>query len=85
MPVVTNEHPREEEPELLGGHCLTVQGDAPSYADALRTLLADDALRERLGRGLRDAAQVADPTRAEAAWVALYHDVARRFAPARVA
>jgi glycosyltransferase involved in cell wall biosynthesis len=79
MPVITNQHPRETEPELLGRHCLAVAGDAPSYAEALRALLGDAALRERLGRGLREAAQVADPGGTAANWAALYRELARPF------
>jgi glycosyltransferase involved in cell wall biosynthesis len=76
MPVVTNVHPRAPEPELLGPHCIAVTGDAPSYRDGLRRLLDDDVLRERLGRGLRDAARVADPETMEATWMGLYRELA---------
>jgi glycosyltransferase involved in cell wall biosynthesis len=76
MPIITNRHPAEDEPEVLGQNCLTVEGDAASYRAALERLLGDEALRERLGSGLRDAAHAVRPERMEQAYVDLYRELA---------
>jgi glycosyltransferase involved in cell wall biosynthesis len=72
MPVITNEHPLEARPEVLGENCLVVTGDAASYRDALTRLLGDSALRGQLGTQLRDSVAQLAPQRMEAAWVNLY-------------
>jgi glycosyltransferase involved in cell wall biosynthesis len=76
MPVITNRHPAEDEPELLGQNCITVDGDAESYRAALERLLGDAELRERLGTGLREAAAAIHPERMEQAYVDLYRELA---------
>jgi glycosyltransferase involved in cell wall biosynthesis len=53
LPIVTNAHPSEEVPELLGEACVAVAGDAGSYEAALRDLLADERRRAALGRAVR--------------------------------
>ena len=53
MPIITNRHPLEREPELLGGNCVVVEHDVDAWAAAIQDLLRDHARRERLGRTLR--------------------------------
>jgi glycosyltransferase involved in cell wall biosynthesis len=53
LPIVTNLHPLEDEPEVLGQACIGVSGTEQSYVDALQKLLGDEALRRRLGEGVR--------------------------------
>lgn len=76
MPVITNRHSAEGEPELLSPHCATVEGDARSYHAALERLLGDAELRKRLGRGLRETAEAIRPERTEQAYVDLYRELA---------
>lgn len=82
MPIVTNRHPLEDEPELLGSSCVAVAGDADSYEAALRGLLADERLRATLGEGVRaNAVAEASPERSEQAIVALYRELLATGAP----
>jgi glycosyltransferase involved in cell wall biosynthesis len=84
MPVITNAHPQEERPELLEDDCLVVSGDGPSYADALRRLLGDQALRERMGRALRERAEATvHPSVTEPAYARLYAELAGIAEPVR--
>jgi glycosyltransferase involved in cell wall biosynthesis len=53
MPIITNRHALESEPELLGADCVVVEHDVDAWTAAIEDLLADHARRERLGRGLR--------------------------------
>lgn len=53
LPIITNLHPLEDEPEVLGQNCIGVAGDVASYVAALRKLLGDEALRRRIGEGVR--------------------------------
>jgi glycosyltransferase involved in cell wall biosynthesis len=82
MPVITNAHPQEDRPELLEDDCLVTAGDAASYVEALRRLLDDGALRERLGTALRERARrLVDPDVTEAAVARLHAEVAGLAAP----
>jgi glycosyltransferase involved in cell wall biosynthesis len=53
MPIITNRHALEAEPELLGENCLVVEHNVDAWTTAIRSLLDDHAHRERLGRALR--------------------------------
>jgi glycosyltransferase involved in cell wall biosynthesis len=76
MPIVTNAHPLEQEPELLGDACVAVRGDARSYEEAIAALLADEHRRADLGRRVRARAQAeASPERSEQAVVELYREL----------
>jgi glycosyltransferase involved in cell wall biosynthesis len=84
MPIVTNAHPLEAEPELLGDACVAVAGDARSYEAALRDLLADEECRAALGRAVRaNAESQASPSRSEAAVVDLYRGLMDADTPLR--
>ena len=76
MPTITNAHPLEAEPEVLGSNCVVVAGDAASYEYGLGALLADEERREELGVGLREAAAPVRPKATEAAYVSLYRELA---------
>ena len=76
MPVITNEHPLEDCPEVLEDNCLVVRGDPESYRQAIQTLLDDSPLRQRLGTALRASVAGLAPARMEAAWVQLYRKLA---------
>lgn len=76
LPIVTNAHPLEDEPELLGDACIAVAGDAGSYEAALRALLSDEARRGALGREVRRRATAhASPQGSEEAVVSLYRSL----------
>ena len=75
MPIITNRHPLESKPEVLEDGCLTVDGDAASYRDALQHLLGDETLRAQLGRQAKANARAVHPERAEETYAALYLDV----------
>jgi glycosyltransferase involved in cell wall biosynthesis len=75
MPIITNAHPQEEAPEILGDACVTVSGDAASYRGALRRLLGDEELRARLGEEVRRNAEAAEPGLMEQKYVDLYREV----------
>ncbi|HET6865331.1 MAG TPA: glycosyltransferase family 4 protein [Solirubrobacteraceae bacterium] len=77
MPIITNRHPLEDEPEILGAACLVVDGDAESYRDALRRLIDDEDLRIRLGEQVRENAGAIRPEIMEQSYVALYRDLLR--------
>jgi glycosyltransferase involved in cell wall biosynthesis len=84
MPIITNAHPLEAQPELLGDACLAVAGDARSYEEALRALLADEGQRAALGRAVRARAESeASPSRSEGAVVDLYRRLLDADAPIR--
>jgi glycosyltransferase involved in cell wall biosynthesis len=76
MPIITNAHPLEVEPELLGTACVVVSGDAQSYAEAIARLLASEPLRADLGARVRAAAEAeASPEASERAVVDLYRSL----------
>lgn len=75
MPIVTNAHPLEDAPEILRDSCITVAGDAESYAEALTRLLGDASLRAELGKGVRHNAAEARPELMEDRYVALYREL----------
>lgn len=75
MPIVTNSHPLEDVPEVLGDACLAVAGDAESYAEALHRLIDDEALRAQLGRRVRQNASGVRPELMEERYVALYSEL----------
>jgi len=75
MPVVTNAHPQEEHPEVLGDACLAVSGTPLSYAEAIRRLLADERLRAQLGQTVRANAEAVRPETMEERYVALYTEL----------
>jgi len=75
MPIVTNKHPQEPAPEILGEACLTVAGDPRSYRDALQRLLTDEPLRAELGRTVRHNARAVRPAQMEEKYVALYRSL----------
>jgi glycosyltransferase involved in cell wall biosynthesis len=56
LPVVVNERPGEPVPELAEAGCLLVGNTTEDYRAALQRLISDDGLRERTGRGAREAA-----------------------------
>lgn len=78
MPVITNSHPAEAEPEVLGENCMVVDGSASSYVAALNKMISDQSLRERLGRNLRDSVREITPERTESDTVALYEALRSR-------
>ena len=65
LPIVTNLHPFEDEPEVLGQSCIGVSGTDQSYTDALEKLLGDESLRRRLGEGVRQNVADLDGDRME--------------------
>jgi glycosyltransferase involved in cell wall biosynthesis len=75
MPIVTNQHPLERVPEILGEACLTVSGSLESYVDALQRLLIDEPLRRRLGSSVRQDARAVSPPKMEEDYAALYCDL----------
>jgi glycosyltransferase involved in cell wall biosynthesis len=81
MPIITNRHPLEQEPEILGTACLVVDGDSQSYRDALSRLLDDEDLRMRLGEQVREKARAIRPEIMEERYVALYRELLRPATP----
>lgn len=77
MPIVTNQHPLERVPEILGEACLAVSGGPESYRDSLKRMLGDEPLRRRLGVAVRDNARAVSPAAMEQKYGALYEDVLR--------
>ena len=75
MPLITNRHPLEARPEVLEEGCLTVDGDAASYRDALERLLSDEALRRDLGQRAQANAWDLDPGSTEKKYAELYLDL----------
>jgi glycosyltransferase involved in cell wall biosynthesis len=84
MPIVTNAHPLESEPELLGDACVVVSGDADSYENAIRALLADERRRAELGGRVRAIAETeASPAASEQSVIELYRGLLAAGAPLR--
>jgi glycosyltransferase involved in cell wall biosynthesis len=75
MPIITNAHPLEDEPEILGQNCITVDGSASSYATAINTLMADKTLRERLGTRLQASVQHLTSEKTEKMYSDLYREI----------
>jgi glycosyltransferase involved in cell wall biosynthesis len=75
LPILTNPHPLEAEPEVLGSHCLVVAGDTASIRDGLQELIASEDLRRKLGTALRQSVAHLHSDRTEAAYVKLYRDI----------
>lgn len=78
MPLITNSHPFETEPEVLGKNCLVVDGSAASYVTALKRLISDSTLRETLGTGLRKSVLAIVPEEMENQTVELYERLRRK-------
>ena len=72
IPVVTNAHPLEAAPEILGKHCIVVDGSPESYYEGLMKLITDDQLRQNLGERLRESVKGITPEKMEKKLVALY-------------
>jgi glycosyltransferase involved in cell wall biosynthesis len=77
LPVITNRHPQEAEPEVLGANCIVVEGDAGSYGAAIKRLLGNTALRQGLGTALRRSASHLTSDRMEQAYASLYREIVR--------
>ena len=75
MPVITNSHPLELEPEVLGRNAVVVSGDQRSYQQGLQQLLSDEALRRRLGTQLRQSVAHLSSERMESSYVSLYREL----------
>jgi L-malate glycosyltransferase len=75
LPILTNAHPLEREPEVLGSNCMVVNGDSGSIRDGLRTLMDREDLRRTLGTRLRESVSHIRSDRMEAAYVALYRGI----------
>lgn len=75
MPVITNAHPMEDEPEILRSNCLTVSGSTSSYRNAIESLLNDHSLRQRLGENLRESVREITPEKLEAQVIDLYENI----------
>lgn len=62
--------------ELSPDICLLVDNSEAGYRDALRRMLADPVLRERLGRsGRTEAIKLWDPSATEARYASIYREV----------
>jgi glycosyltransferase involved in cell wall biosynthesis len=77
MPVITNTHPHEDLPEILGENCIVVEGTSDSYRDALRRVLDDDELRAGLGQRLRSSVDQFHGNITEAQCASLYRELLR--------
>jgi glycosyltransferase involved in cell wall biosynthesis len=75
LPILTNRHPLEAEPEVLGVNCVSVAGDSASIRDGLRELIASEDRRRALGTALRQSVAHLRSDRMEAAYVNLYQDI----------
>ena len=75
LPIVTNAHPMEKRPELLGERCVTTDGSPASYAEAVRKLAGSRELRESTGKGVRENARVVSPDRMERKLVETYREL----------
>lgn len=75
LPVITNRHHIESEPEVLGENCLVVDDTPGSFKKALNELLSQKDLRERLGTALRASVTTLRSADMEAAYVSLYRDL----------
>ena len=78
MPMITNSHPFEAEPEVLGKNCLVVEGSVGSYVKALQQLISDSKLREALGIGLRNSVSGLIPDEMESDTVDLYESLRKK-------
>ncbi len=74
MPVVTNAHPLEDEPEILGKNCLVVDGSPDSYRQALERLISSYDLRQNLGVALRNSVKDISPEKMEKKVEELYRN-----------
>jgi glycosyltransferase involved in cell wall biosynthesis len=73
LPTIINRRPGEQVPELSEDICLMIENTAESYRAALQRLIAEDALRERLGRTACAHARAHwSPERSEAVFVEIY-------------
>jgi L-malate glycosyltransferase len=76
MPAVINRRRGEAVPELSSDICLLVDNSAESYRSALKQLISDHALRERLGRrASAHAHEHWSPEKCETEFVNIYRDV----------
>lgn len=75
LPVITNRHPSEREPEVLGRNCVVVGGDSRSYREALRGLMLDEERRRSLGTNLRQSVAHLTGERMEHAYASLYREI----------
>jgi glycosyltransferase involved in cell wall biosynthesis len=75
MPIVTNAHPHEGHPEVLGRNCVVVRGGPDAWRQAIADLLSDEKERERLGRGVRHAVRDLRGDLMEQRYAALYEEV----------
>lgn len=73
LPVVTNAHPDEDLPEVLGKNCLVADGSVDGYERAIRRFLEDEDLRRTMGQGLRDS--VAPLRHEELRLASLYREI----------
>jgi len=76
LPTVINRRPGEPVPELAPDFCLLIDNTAEAYRAALERLIADDALRERLGRAAFAHANARwSPEKTEAVLVEVYRQL----------
>jgi glycosyltransferase involved in cell wall biosynthesis len=75
MPILTNGHPLEAEPEVLGRNCLVVSGDSQSIENGLKRLIGDDNLRRTLGAALRGSVAHLSSANMEESYTALYREI----------
>ena len=73
LPVIVNRRPGQPVPELTEDICMLVENTPDSYRTALKKLISDHALRERLGRAAFAHARAQwGPEKTEAAYVEIY-------------
>lgn len=80
MPIITNAHPLESEPEILGKNCLVVDGSPGSYRSAIKTLIENSSLRETIGRDLRTSAAAVSSSVMEQRYCDLYKKLLKKYA-----
>lgn len=74
MPMITNAHPMETEPEILGQNCLVVDGSPASYKQAILKFIGDMELRKNMGGKLRESVKAITPEKMESEVVKIYKE-----------